>query len=150
MYSQKLLFSLRCPLESFGLYQSLVCRTYLATYPWAPCRSKHHPGDQLVQRLLERVEKEKKRKQLIPVGKNCFLLKFLAEMYNFPSRPQINSQTSKCVPKEPTSRQPSRTCMWSPTYSLLKSRIWILTLTPAMEWRSYENKRHSIGNSQWY
>lgn len=33
MYSQKLLFSLRCPLELFGLYQSLVCRIYLGTCP---------------------------------------------------------------------------------------------------------------------
>ena len=33
MYSQKLLFSLRCPLELFGLYRSLVCRIYLGTCP---------------------------------------------------------------------------------------------------------------------
>lgn len=60
VYSQKLLFSLRCPLEWFGLYQSLVCRIYLAMYPWAPCRSKHHPREQWVQRWLERMEMGKR------------------------------------------------------------------------------------------
>lgn len=59
MYSQKLLFSLRCPLELFGLYRSLVCRICLGMYPWAPCRSRHHPRNQLVQRWLERMEKGK-------------------------------------------------------------------------------------------
>ena len=64
MYSQKLLFSLRCPLELFGLYRSLVCRIYLGTCPWAPCRSRHPPGGRLVRRWSERMERGEKEEEV--------------------------------------------------------------------------------------
>lgn len=67
----------------------------------------------MVQRLLERIEKEKKGKQSTPVRKNYLFLEFLEEIYNFLSRSQRNLQTSKFVSKEPTSGELSRTCMWS-------------------------------------
>ena len=76
VYSQKLLFSLRCPLELFGLYQSLACRIYLVTYPWAPCRSKHHPGKQVVKRLLKEMKKGQRENSEHLSGRTTSCLSF--------------------------------------------------------------------------
>ena len=109
MYSQKLLFSLRCPLELFGLYQSLVCRIYLGTCPWAPCRSRHPPRGRSVQRWLERMEKGKKVETVntCQEERTVSCLSFGGNIL-IPSSSQRDLQTSKITSKEQTSRQPSQ------------------------------------------
>jgi len=121
MYSQKLLFSLRCPLELFGLYRSLVCRIYLGTCPWAPCRSRHPPGGRLVWRQSERMERweeeavsicqEEQATPCVSFWRKCSVLRDLSEIYKWAILPP------KSKPAD------SQTDMPVITHSLMKTRF---------------------------